>query len=131
LLTLDSTQRMQKLLEKASTGELHKVTARVQGPFGGHNLPVAEMDEAQHMIVFVGGVGAPTVLAILKRLALHRELHHSNHLGTVALICSLYRVYEIHLCMNARFSKLELSPWCAHMHGCIVHAWPRPPKFKH
>jgi hypothetical protein len=67
---------LQKLLEGASTGKLHKVTARVQGPFGGHNLSVAEMDEPQHMIVFVGGVGAPTVLSILKRLALHREAHH-------------------------------------------------------
>ena len=66
---------MQRLLEGAQTGRLHKVTARVQGPFGGHNLPAAEMDAPQHMIVFVGGVGAPTVLSILKRLALHRDLN--------------------------------------------------------
>ena len=64
---------MQKLLEGASTGKLHKIRARVQGPFGGHTLPVAEMDAPQHMIVFVGGVGAPTVLSILKRLASHRD----------------------------------------------------------
>lgn len=77
---------MQQLLEGATTGRLHKVTARVQGPFGGHDLPVHEMDTPQHMIVFVGGVGAPTVLSILKRLALHREMHH-KHSGV--FICHL------------------------------------------
>jgi hypothetical protein len=122
---------MQKLLEKASTGELHKVTARVQGPFGGHNLPAAEMDEAQHMIVFVGGVGAPTVLAILKRLAMHRELHHSNHLGTLALIF-ICTVYLICICVYmGAFQHLEPSPWCALMHCCTVHACLRASKLKH
>lgn len=81
---------MQRLLEGAQTGRLHKVTARVQGPFGGHNLPTAEMDAPQHMIVFVGGVGAPTVLSILKRLALHRDLHH---LHSGAQFCVYFWVY--------------------------------------
>lgn len=71
---------MQRLLEGATTGKLHKIRARVQGPFGGHTLPVAEMEAPQHMIVFVGGVGAPTVLSILKRLAIHRDAN-KQHLG--------------------------------------------------
>lgn len=81
---LDIRLAVQNLLEGAQAGAIHKIRARVQGPFGGHDLSVAEMDTPQHMVVFVGGVGAPTVLSILKRLALHRDKWHS-HSGVARL----------------------------------------------
>ena len=80
---------MQRLLEGAQDGSIHKIRARVQGPFGGHNLPVPEMDEPQHMVVFVGGVGAPTVLSILKRLAIHRDTFHRFSRAPRACICEM------------------------------------------
>lgn len=64
---------VQKLLTAAKAGGLHgSVTARIQGPFDGHIMPPAEMDNVKAMLVVSGGVGLPAVLAALQRLALHR-----------------------------------------------------------
>ena len=68
-----SWQCMQKLWQAAQNETGRKLTARIQGPFGGRDPPPAEMDSAQQMLVFVGGLGATAVVAALKRLALHRK----------------------------------------------------------
>lgn len=70
----------QKLLEGAQAGTLDQVEARVQGPFHSHSMSDVEIDALRHMIVVVGGVGGPTVLPILKHLALSRE-QVPNHAG--------------------------------------------------
>ena len=48
------------------------ITAKVQGPFEGHDMTASEERIYTHMVFFAGGIGATAVMPMIKRAALRR-----------------------------------------------------------